>query len=135
MSGTPQRFALGQVLFTIYVSGVDNSKERTLRYFADNTKPSGAVNMPEKEDIIQKDRDLTRRDKWGNVNDLKLNKTKHNVLPTSWKITLATQKADLDILYPDLHQNKHGKEPSGGDSAFQMRSHLEYACSFLASPT
>jgi len=110
---------------------------------------SGAVDMPEGWDAIQ--RDLNNLDKWACVNLIRFNKAKCKVLhlgqgnphyqyrlgdegvessPEKDFRVLADEKLDMshhcalteDQLYPGLHQEKRGQQVEGGGSASLLYS-------------
>ncbi|PKU28660.1 rna-directed dna polymerase from mobile element jockey-like [Limosa lapponica baueri] len=55
MSGIPQGFVLGLVLFNVFVGNRDSEIECTLSKLADDTKLCGAVSTLERRDAIQRD--------------------------------------------------------------------------------
>ena len=78
MSGLPQVLVFGLVLFNIFAGDMDSVIECTLSKFADGIKLSGAVDMLEGRNAIQ--RDLDRRERWTHTNLMKFNRAKGKVL-------------------------------------------------------
>ncbi|PKU34758.1 rna-directed dna polymerase from mobile element jockey-like [Limosa lapponica baueri] len=78
----PQGPILGLVLFSVFIYGIDSQMKCTLPVFADDTKISGVVDMPEEWDAIQ--RDLEKLKKWACVNLMRFNKAKCRVLHTGY---------------------------------------------------
>ena len=78
MSSVPQRLVLGQVLFNVFINDISDGIECILSKFADDTKPSNAVDTAEGRDAILKDLDNLKRRAL--VNLLRFNKAKCKVL-------------------------------------------------------
>ncbi|GAB0204081.1 mitochondrial enolase superfamily member 1 [Grus japonensis] len=77
-SGVPQESILGQTLFNIFISDLDDGIKCIPMKFADDTKLSGEVDTSEGRATLQED--LDRLEEWANKNLMKFSKDKCKVL-------------------------------------------------------
>ena len=78
ISGIPQGTVLGQVLFLLFISDMNNNIESIASMFADDTRVLG--NIASEEDVEKLQSDLEKIYKWAENNNMLFNNNKFEVL-------------------------------------------------------
>ena len=81
-SGVLEGSLLGPVVFSIFISDINSGVDCTVSKLANETKMSGAGDVPEGWDVIQGD--LDKLERWVCVNLVRFNKAKCKVLHMCW---------------------------------------------------
>ena len=125
-SGVLQGSILGSVLFNIFINDIGSGTEGTLSKITNDTKLSGAADMTEGRDAIQRDLDNT-------LKQMRFNKAKCKVMHMGGANPAGHEPAVCacslnDQLYPGLHQKRSGQQMREVIVPFYMtlvRSHIE----------
>jgi len=77
-SGVPQGSVIGPILFLIYINDIKNELKSRISIFADDTKIMHIVDT--EDDRLEVEQDLSRLQKWSEINKMKFNIDKCSVM-------------------------------------------------------
>ncbi|GAB0186845.1 mitochondrial enolase superfamily member 1 [Grus japonensis] len=106
VSSVPQGSILEPVLVNIFINGLDNGAECTLKKFADDTKLGRVADTPDGCAAIW--RELSKLEKWANWNVMKFSKGKCQALPLGRNNPLHQYRLGADWLESILAEQALG---------------------------